>query len=122
MTKTVAYVQISIELRENYRVERLDDVRIIRDRQTSRSAADATFQRTEVMLEQSRQFGFLRFPTIEDAEDFMHRNYPSIYLYGNSDERHSGADVSKVRLTFSRERRDKTYDDNDWICPNVSRS
>ncbi|KPI44528.1 putative RNA-binding protein [Cyphellophora attinorum] len=102
MTKTIAYVQISIELRENYRVERLDDVRIIRDRQTKKS----------------RQFGFLRFPTIEDAEDFMHRNYPSIYLYGNDDDRHSSAEVSKVRLTFSRERRDKTYDDNDWICPN----
>ncbi|KAJ9630232.1 hypothetical protein H2204_008593 [Knufia peltigerae] len=94
---------ISSELKHYYHVQHLDDVRVIRDRQTK----------------QSRQFGFLRFPTVQDAEEFMDRNYPVLYLYGN-DELSTG-DASKVRITFGRERKEAhRTEDADWICPNCN--
>ncbi|KIX06174.1 uncharacterized protein Z518_04148 [Rhinocladiella mackenziei CBS 650.93] len=90
---------ISTELKQYYHVEGLDDVRVIRDRQTK----------------QSRQFGFLRFSTLEVAEDFMDQNYPFLYLYGDSNK--SNGDASKVRIAFGRERKDVSRsDDADWIC------
>lgn len=49
----------------------------------------------------------------------MDQNYPSIYLYGDSNNSRDDADVSKVRLSYGKERRDKATDENDWICPNV---
>ena len=48
----------------------------------------------------------------------MDHNYPSIYLYGENGDRHSD-DVSKVLLSYGKERRDRIVDDSDWICPNV---
>ncbi|KAL8727954.1 MAG: hypothetical protein Q9166_005719 [cf. Caloplaca sp. 2 TL-2023] len=68
-------------------VDQLDDVRIIRDRQTK----------------VSRGFGFLRFPSIEVSKDFLERNYPSIYLYGGESS-DSNNQAAKVRIAFSRER------------------
>ncbi|KIW73176.1 hypothetical protein, variant [Phialophora macrospora] len=95
--------QISSELKQYYNVEGLDDVRVIRDRQTK----------------QSRQFGFLRFSTVQEAEEFMDRNYPTLYLYG--DDSQSNGDASKVRIAFGRERKDPIRsDDADWICANCS--
>ncbi|EXJ64385.1 hypothetical protein A1O7_00721 [Cladophialophora yegresii CBS 114405] len=95
--------QISSELKQYYKVEGLDDVRVIRDRQTK----------------QSRQFGFLRFSTLAEAEEFMDRNYPTLYLYG--DDNKSKGDASKVRIAFGRERKDQVRsDDADWICANCN--
>lgn len=68
---------------------------------------------------QSRGFGFLRFPTLQTAEEFMDRNHPMVYLYGDSNK--SNGDASRVRIAFSRERKEATRtDDADWICPAVS--
>ncbi|EXJ92496.1 hypothetical protein A1O3_01048 [Capronia epimyces CBS 606.96] len=65
--------------------------------------------------EQSRQFGFLRFSTLRQAEDFMDRNYPVLYIYGDNDN--SNGTASKVRIAFGRERKDPIRsDDADWIC------
>ncbi|EXJ70183.1 uncharacterized protein A1O5_06251 [Cladophialophora psammophila CBS 110553] len=91
--------QISSELKQYYHAEGVEDVRVIRDKQTR----------------QSRRFGFLRFGKLQEAEDFMDRNYPIIYLYGDGNK--SNGDASKVRITFSRERKDpRRSDDPDWIC------
>ncbi|EXJ85572.1 hypothetical protein A1O1_05937 [Capronia coronata CBS 617.96] len=91
--------QISLELQRYYHAEGLDDVRVIRDRQTK----------------QSRGFGFLRFSSQEQAEDFMDRNYPFLYLYGDNDK--SNGDSSKVRIAFGRERKEPVRsEDADWIC------
>lgn len=71
------------------------------------------------MAEQSRQFGFLRFSTLEEAEEFMDRNYPVIYLYGDGNKSSNG-DASKVRIAFGRERKEQSRnDDGDWACPVV---
>lgn len=70
------------------------------------------------VAEQSRQFGFLRFSTLQEAEDFMDRNYPVLYLYGNGNN--SNGDGSKVRIAFGRERKEPNRgDDADWLCGNV---
>ena len=69
--------------------------------------------------EQSRQYGFLRFATLEEAEIFMERNYPILYLYGDSSKNHGDADECRVRISYGKERRDNRSADADWICPTV---
>ena len=114
--------QITSELEQYYHVEGLEDVRVIRDRQTSQSQASYTFFKAPPAnvkdIEQSRGFGFLRFSALQEAEDFMERNFPTLYLYGDSSK--SDRDASKVRIAFGRERKDLSRgDDADWICANV---
>lgn len=70
-------------------------------------------------LEQSRQFGFLRFSSLEDAVSFMDRNYPSIYLYGDSTKAENHSTHAKVRINYGKERKDIREDENDWICSSV---
>ena len=71
----------------------------------------------------SRGFGFLRFPTLDEAKAFVERNYPMIYLYGNNLA--DGDDsVAKVRIAFSRERDDRSRGERpegEWICKIVSK-
>ncbi|KAF4175888.1 hypothetical protein CNMCM8694_002812 [Aspergillus lentulus] len=91
---------ISNELRDFYYVEGLEEVRVIRDRQTKKS----------------RQLGFLRFRNLDFARDFMDRNFPSIYLHGpNAGNNDKG---TKVRVAYSREREDRTRAraESDWTC------
>ncbi|KAH1542723.1 hypothetical protein KXX61_000900 [Aspergillus fumigatus] len=91
---------ISNELRDFYYVEGLEEVRVIRDRQTKKS----------------RQLGFLRFRNLDFARDFMDRNFPSIYLHGpNAGNNDKG---TKVRVAYSREREDRTRAraEGDWTC------
>ncbi|KAG2024685.1 hypothetical protein GB937_003382 [Aspergillus fischeri] len=91
---------ISNELRDFYYVEGLEEVRVIRDRQTKKS----------------RQLGFLRFRNLDFARDFMDRNFPSIYLHGpNAGNNDKG---TKVRIAYSREREDRTRAraEGDWTC------
>ncbi|KAL9101017.1 MAG: hypothetical protein Q9163_003683 [Psora crenata] len=92
---------IASELKQYHQVEKLDDVRVIRDRQTKAS----------------RCFGFIRFPTFEDSRAFVERSYPIIYLYGNNttDNDHEAA---KVRIAYSRERDDRRAEkaEGDWTC------
>ncbi|KAL8790312.1 MAG: hypothetical protein Q9213_000664 [Squamulea squamosa] len=92
---------ISKQLKQGYNVEKLDDVRIIRERQTK----------------VSRGFGFLRFPSIELSKAFLQRNYPSIYLYGEESADNDNR-AAKVRIDFSREREDRPRGDKEgeWTC------
>ncbi|KIW78199.1 hypothetical protein Z517_08032 [Fonsecaea pedrosoi CBS 271.37] len=91
--------QISSELKQYYHAEGLEDVRVIRDKQTK----------------QSRRFGFIRFGAVQEAEAFMDRNYPILYLYGDNNK--SNGSAAKVRITFSRERKDpRRTEEPDWIC------
>lgn len=70
----------------------------------------------------SRQFGFLRFPGLEESKEFMQRNHPTIQLYSNASNE---AIISKtlVRIAFSKEReerdRDRAPQEGEWNCPNV---
>lgn len=75
-------------------------------------------QPAKLILEASRGFGFIRFPTLEDSKAFVERNYPSIYLYGNGS---SGNDeqAAKVRIAYSRERDDRNRGEKaegEWTC------
>ena len=45
----------------------------------------------------------------------MNANYPTIYLYGSSDDA-QGSDEAKVRIAYGKERKDPRTDDGDWIC------
>ncbi|OQD83366.1 hypothetical protein PENANT_c017G06010 [Penicillium antarcticum] len=91
---------IATELRNAYHVDGLEDVRVIRDRQTKLS----------------KQLGFLRFPTIEESRAFVEQNHRGIYLYGPSAGPNDGS--TKVRIAYSREREDRTRakGDGDWMC------
>ncbi|KAL8946230.1 MAG: hypothetical protein Q9222_007350 [Ikaeria aurantiellina] len=94
-------VQISKQLKEGYKVNQLDDVRVIRDRQTK----------------VSRGFGFIRFPSMEISREFMEHNYPSIYLYGKETADNNNQ-AAKVRIAYSRERDDRPRGDKEgeWTC------
>ncbi|KAL2850704.1 rna-binding protein [Aspergillus pseudoustus] len=90
---------ISNELKDFYNIEGLEEVRVIRDRQTKLS----------------RQLGFLRFRTLGFSRSFIERNFPSIYLCGPSAQDDQG---TKVRIAYSREREDraKARAEGDWTC------
>ncbi|KAJ5538145.1 G-patch domain protein [Penicillium frequentans] len=88
---------IENELRDAYHIAQLDDIRVIRDRQTKAS----------------RQLGFLRFHSILDSKDFLERNHPFVHLYGPTGEK-----STKVRIAYSREREDRVRAkaEGDWTC------
>ncbi|KAL3470981.1 hypothetical protein BJX99DRAFT_35294 [Aspergillus californicus] len=90
--------QISNELKEFYHIEGLEEVRVIRDRQTK----------------MPRGLGFLRFRSLNLSRSFVEHNFPTIYLCGPSAQ----DDGTKVRIAFSREREDrtKTRAEGDWTC------
>lgn len=69
--------------------------------------------------EQSRQFGFLRFAAVEDAETFMDRNYPVLYLYGDSNKASNDPDECKVKISYGRERKENKSEEGDWNCSAV---
>ncbi|KAG5291240.1 RNA-binding protein [Histoplasma capsulatum G186AR] len=89
------------ELTQYYHVGTLEDVRVIRDRQTKIS----------------RQLGFLRFPTIDDSREFLERNFPTIYLYGDN-QSHTNERGTRVRIAYSREREDRNRikAEGEWTC------
>ncbi|KAJ6085535.1 hypothetical protein N7499_005164 [Penicillium canescens] len=91
---------IAAELRTAYHVDGLEDIRVIRDRQTKLS----------------KQLGFLRFPTIDESRAFVERNHRGIYLYGPSAGPNDGS--TKVRIAYSREREDRNRakGEGDWMC------
>ncbi|KAJ5632798.1 G-patch domain protein [Penicillium lividum] len=87
---------VATELRQAYRIPQLSDIRIIRDRETKAS----------------RQLGFLRFHNIEDARDFLERNFPHIYLYGPTAEK-----STKVRIAYSHGKEERVRSsEGDWTC------
>ena len=70
------------------------------------------------ILEASRGFGFIRFPSLEDSKAFVERNYPMIYLYGNGSTDNDDQ-AAKVRIAYSRERDDRSRGekaDGEWTC------
>ena len=101
-------------------MDELDDVRVIRDRQTSKYNSYEAVSRIadRADLEASRGFGFLRFSTVEKSRAFLERNYPIIHLYGKGSA--DGDDqAAKVRVAFSRERDDRGRADKaegEWAC------
>lgn len=108
--------QISKELKQYHGVDKLEDVRIIRDRQTSTPSVESMRQRMmlNLSLEVSRGFGFLRFATLDESKAFVERNYPTIQLYGQKD-----LEVDhEVRIAYSREREDPRgeREDGKWTC------
>ncbi|BDD63443.1 hypothetical protein MAP00_008331 [Monascus purpureus] len=91
--------QISNELVQYYHIEGLEEVRVIRDRQTKKS----------------RQLGFLRFRSISDSRAFLEPNHPFIYFHGPNP---TGPGRRRVRIAYSREREDRarTKSEGDWVC------
>ncbi|EAA60085.1 hypothetical protein AN4850.2 [Aspergillus nidulans FGSC A4] len=90
---------ISRELKDFYHIDGLEEVRVIRDRQTRIS----------------RQLGFLRFRSLNHSRAFMEQNFPTIYLCGPSAQDDRG---TKVRIAYSREKEDraKARAEGDWTC------
>ena len=73
--------------------------------------------------DQSRGFGFIRFESLEAAQDFFEKNYPAISLYIGATE--DGQQATKVRIVYSREREDRVSRqrvEGDWDCRIVSGS
>ncbi|WEW60280.1 hypothetical protein PRK78_005765 [Emydomyces testavorans] len=107
-----------------YNVENLEDIRVIRDRQTSESLPVATPPEMYLLTspkEISRQLGFLRFQSLDASRDFLERNFPTIYLYGNGASNTDNRGV-KVRIAYSREREDRNRvrAEGEWMCNIVS--
>ncbi|KAI9674045.1 MAG: hypothetical protein M1829_003888 [Trizodia sp. TS-e1964] len=100
------------ELINNYQVEGVENIRVIRDRWSGIS----------------RQFAYIRFSSINTAKVFLQKNYPAIYLVGAGiASNQDGADQTKVRIAFSREREDRDRDRqgrldgvDDWNCAHCS--
>lgn len=114
--------QISNELRDGYKIEGLEEVRVIRDRQTSMSCSlfpFVFFSFLTLLAEKSRQLGFLRFQSIDYSRAFLEPNFPSIFLYGPNPVNERG---TRVRIAYSREREDRarTKAEGDWVCKVVS--
>lgn len=116
----IAGGQISNELIEHYHVQGLEDVRVIRDRQTSGYIFERIFYNMVLIFaELSRQIGFLRFHSLNDSRAFIEQNTQHIYLYG----RNPGIDDrgTKVRISYTRERDDRRgRPEGEWTCRNVS--
>ncbi|OOO08779.1 D111/G-patch domain protein [Aspergillus oryzae] len=90
--------------KDGYHIEGLEEVRVIRDRQTKIS----------------RQLGFLRFRDLNSSRAFVERNFPSVYFYGPSAGRDDRG--TKVRIAYSREREDRARAraEGDWTCKNCA--
>ncbi|KAI9821495.1 MAG: hypothetical protein M1832_003343 [Thelocarpon impressellum] len=99
---------ISKDFAQKYNLQGLEDVRVIRDRQTG----------------VSRKFGFLRFSTIAGAKVFLEQAYPLLSIkYCPAAPGPSPADdqAANVRVSFCRERGEKTDTPEDgWKCPMCS--
>ncbi|CAI7616645.1 unnamed protein product [Penicillium glandicola] len=93
---------IAAELSNAYHIDGLEDIRVIRERQTKLS----------------RQLGFLRFSTIDASRAFVERNHPYIFFYGPTNDR-----STQVRIAYSREREDRARAKgvSDWNCKTVSK-
>ena len=115
--------QISNELAQYYQVEGLEEVRVIRDRQTSGSLLPRPERKrlTDTVVEVSRGLGFLRFQDLDHSRDFLERNFPAICLYGPEGQ-HGDDRGTKVRIAYSRERenRNRVREEGEWACTIVS--
>lgn len=72
---------------------------------------------------ESRQFGFVRFPSVNASHKFLERNYPAVYFPVDQSSDSENQEV-KVRVAYSRERndRDRRPPDSDWTCIQVDPS
>ncbi|EFE37767.1 hypothetical protein TRV_07566 [Trichophyton verrucosum HKI 0517] len=103
VVEVIVAAEVSSELAQYYHVRGLEDVRVIRDKQTN--------------LEISRQLAFIRFPSIDDSRKFLELNFPAVHLYGKAGGDGQGA---RVRIAYSREREDRNRAraDGEWTCIN----
>ena len=58
---------------------------------------------------------------LQQAQTFMERHHPLLYLYGNATSG-DNEEAAKVLLVYSREKPDHTREkvEGDWICKIVS--
>ncbi|KAI9662113.1 MAG: hypothetical protein M1831_002809 [Alyxoria varia] len=118
-------LQITAELKHYHKVGNLEDVRVIRDKKTGNSLSfesainfgyASAGAKSSLETGHSRQFGFLRFASVEEATAFMDQNFPMIYLYGSTSGE-KDAQAAKVRIAFSKERENREKPDDGWTCP-----
>jgi len=68
--------------------------------------------------EKPRGFGFIRFPTTDEATAFLDRVYPHIRLESKSTS-NGERESCQVRVAFSRERDERNRGEpaeGDWTC------
>ncbi|KZF20431.1 hypothetical protein L228DRAFT_250117 [Xylona heveae TC161] len=88
------------ELKGHYKVDGLEEVRVIRDRNTGAS----------------RQFGFVHFSSLSGSRAFLENYYPTLYLYGSAQREDQAA---KIRIAYGREKDAKSRPEKgegDWKC------
>ncbi|TVY23135.1 putative RNA-binding protein [Lachnellula hyalina] len=89
------------ELRQSFRLEGLEEVRLIKDKRTG----------------VSRQFAFAQFVGILEARRFLEQYYPTVALYGAYPNQATSTQPAQVRIAFSRDDRDKSgKSEDDWRC------
>ena len=67
----------------------------------------------------SRGYGFIRFPTLEDAVSFEDEHHAGIRLHGGNS---AGGHEVELGIAFSRERDNRVADKaaGEWKCHSVS--
>lgn len=74
---------------------------------------------TDIFAEESRCLAFVRFPSLEEAKDFVEKNSPTVYLRSRTSTE-NGNEAAKVRIAYSRERGDRAAEKggggSDWTC------
>ncbi|TVY43698.1 putative RNA-binding protein [Lachnellula occidentalis] len=94
-------LQILNELRQSFRLEGLEEVRLIKDKRTG----------------VSRQFAFAQFVGIPEARRFLEQYYPTVALYGAYLNQSTTTQPAQIRIAFSRDDRDKSgKSEDDWRC------
>ncbi|ATZ51024.1 hypothetical protein BCIN_06g04710 [Botrytis cinerea B05.10] len=90
---------ISKELQTNFKVEGVEEIRLIKDKKTGIS----------------RGFAFAQFYTLPEAKRFLEEHYPTVSFHGPS----QALEPSKVRIAYSREKTDQeraSKHEDDWKC------
>ncbi|KAI9740958.1 MAG: hypothetical protein M1818_004564 [Claussenomyces sp. TS43310] len=92
------------ELHNSYKIENLEEIRLIKDKKTGLS----------------RQFAFAQFQSLSDAKKFLDQNYPIIQFPGSYESGQAADSTStKVRIAYSREKEDRDRagkNEDDWKC------
>lgn len=112
--------QIRKDLKKYYHVDDLEDIRVIKDHQTSGCPGARGSLESNSSPGRSRGFGFLRFPTLEKSKAFVEQNFPTLHLGDDSSD--GDGKAVKIRIQYSRERGERSRSDPtelEWLCTNV---